>query len=114
MSFERDADGKPLWHAPRVNPAWDDDHSQPMWGPCQFCGETWPCATNRAQTEPVPITGVWLRGGADSALEVLVEIDKQWRLVIVESGSSDLISHIVEPLGIRHGTPVGNPSEPQP
>lgn len=51
----------------------------------------------------VPVSGVWVRStikdGANSNIEVLVEIDEEWRLVIVESVDGP-ISHIVEPSGI--------------
>jgi hypothetical protein len=48
------------------------------------------------------ITGVWLRSmGSDfgTDLEVLIEIDGQWRLVIEELADST-ISHIVEEPGM--------------
>lgn len=55
-----------------------------------------------AKQEPVPVSGIWLRSrGTD--IEVLVEREGQWYVVIEEYGNS--ISHIVEPLGILKGKP---------
>lgn len=55
---------------------------------------------------PIPITGVWLRtaggeSGPGRRLEVLVEVDGNWRLIQSEPTNHDgEISHITEPLGI--------------
>lgn len=60
----------------------------------------------RDANRPVLITGVWLRSQVPASpsdtteLEVLVEIDGRWRLVITELGGGP-ISHITEPSGIR-------------
>lgn len=50
--------------------------------------------------DPVPVGGIWLRSRG-TYMEVLVERDGQWYVVIEEYGES--ISHIVEPLGILNG-----------
>lgn len=98
LSFKRDAEGHPLWHAPL--PA-----DPPAWGSCQLCGEAWPCAVNRAQREPIPITGVWLRDGVgEDAIEVLIERDGEW-ITVIEERTGGLLSHIVEVLGMSHGSP---------
>lgn len=55
----------------------------------------------------VTITGLWIRNHGD-VLEVLVERDGEWRLVLSElgwDGENGNISHIVEPLGLRRGKP---------
>lgn len=106
LEFRRDAEGRPLWHAPLPHPSGASVlDGRPAFGPCQLCGEVWPCAEARYDAGPVPITGIWLRNGAGSDdLEVLAEVDGRWRTVIVESFGGPL-SHIVEPLGIRHGKP---------
>lgn len=52
--------------------------------------------------EPVAVGGIWLRSIGDN-IEVLVERDGQWYVVIQEYGNT--ISHIVEPLGILNGKP---------
>lgn len=109
FDFRRDADGKPLWHAPVCNPEWDAGvEGAPMWGPCQLCGEPWPCETGQANTGPIAVTGIWLRTGRDAQeLEVLAEIEGQWRVVIRQNWSQgDLLSHIVESLGMRHAEVV--------
>lgn len=49
--------------------------------------------------EPIPVNAVWLRG-VGNELEVLVEIDGQWHLLITE-GRTGPISHICENAGIR-------------
>lgn len=111
FEFRRDADGLPLWHAPLPNPEFDPSRPyRPDNSPfsvCQFCHEPWPCAEARYDAGPVPITGIWLRNRLDTnELEVLAEVDGEWRVVIVQHyRDGDAISHIVEPLGIRHGTP---------
>jgi hypothetical protein len=61
--------------------------------------------TDPPMNEPVPVTGIWLRniviGPVDvPTIEVLAEIDGEWRLVIDEMGEGP-ISHIVEPGGMR-------------
>lgn len=48
--------------------------------------------------EPVLISGVWCRR-IDNNVEVLVEVDGEWRLIITEPADSNF-GHIVEPLGI--------------
>lgn len=49
----------------------------------------------------ITTTGVWLRNDGPW-LEVLVEVDGEWRVAIREYAPLDAqsISHIVEPLGI--------------
>ena len=49
----------------------------------------------------VSIGGVWLVANAGS-IEVLVEVNGQWRSVIDEINDG-VISHIVEPAGIKNG-----------
>jgi hypothetical protein len=56
----------------------------------------------RWPNDPVPISGAWLRGTVDGDLvtvEMLVEIDGEWRLLCREVAQGP-ISHIVEPSGI--------------
>jgi hypothetical protein len=53
--------------------------------------------------QPIPVSGVWLRKEGVSTI-VAVEIDGKWIDVIVER-SQHAFSHIVEPDGIRQGTP---------
>jgi hypothetical protein len=55
-----------------------------------------------AKQEPVAVSGIWLRSRG-TYMEVLVERDGEWYVVIEEYGNS--ISHIVEPLGILKGKP---------
>lgn len=107
FDFRRDADGKPLWHNPLLNPDFDgnrpyepDNHP---FSTCALCGETWPCESVKAMTAPVPVTGIWLRTGRDAQeLEVLAEIDHEWHVVIRQNWSQgDLLSHTVEPQGMR-------------
>lgn len=106
FQFRRDAEGRPLWHAPLPHPSGVAViDNRPAFGPCQLCGEPWPCAEARYNAGPVPITGIWLRSeGEGAAIEVLAEVDGEWRTVISQA-FGDLISHIVEPLGIRHAKP---------
>lgn len=47
----------------------------------------------------VPVSGVWLRTIGDH-VEVLAEIDGEWKLLIRDHRESN-ISHIIEPLGMR-------------
>lgn len=96
------------WHNPRPNMRFDPRRpygagNRPF-SSCALCDEPWPCPGVRAQTGPVSITGIWLRDGrGDNEIEVLAEIDGEWRLVIVEwFEPGRLMSHIVEPLGMRH------------
>lgn len=111
FDFRRDADGKPLWHNPTLNP--DLDPNRPYepdnhpFSKCALCGEDWPCAATVARTAPVPVTGIWLRAGdAEHDIEVLAEMDGEWRTVIVERHEPGApMSHIVEPLGMRHAKP---------
>jgi hypothetical protein len=58
--------------------------------------------------QPVPVTGVWLRKTTSGLLEVLVETDGVWRLVVEEICDDGPISHIVEPAGI-----LGAPADPR-
>lgn len=66
-------------------------------------GPSAPNSQREPKQAPVEITGVWLRDGNDDHdLAVLVEVDGEWRLVIATQHSPGaLLSHIVEPLGIR-------------
>lgn len=50
-------------------------------------------------SDPVPVTAVWLRK-VGSYVDVLLEIDGEWRLVIQEIDDGNY-SHIVEESGIR-------------
>ena len=55
--------------------------------------------------EPILISGLWIRKFDEDHIQVLLEIDNEWKLILDEPlfGS---ISHIVEPLGIRtYGKP---------
>lgn len=56
----------------------------------------------RKTQDAIGITGLWLRS-FNEKVQALVEVDRRWRLVIDEVLIADegLISHIVEPLGIR-------------
>jgi hypothetical protein len=76
-----------------------------MFSTCHVCGETWPCTTNVAERAPVVITGIWLTDGdTDDELVVYVEMDGEWRQAIrTRHQPGMLLSHIVEPLGIRNG-----------
>lgn len=112
FEFRRDADGKPLWHNPSPNPAFDPHRPyEPDNSPfdkCNLCGEDWPCSATRQRVGPVEVTGIWLRHDERSeyGIEVLAEIDGVWRMVIVERFEPGLpMSHIVEPLGMRHAKP---------
>ena len=51
-----------------------------------------------AQENPVEVTGIWLRSIGDK-LEVLAEIDGEFRLVITESMGGPM-SHIAEVSGM--------------
>src|SRR3990167_1007756 len=83
FQFNRDANGNPFWHAPLPNKAWDaGNKSVSMWDRCQLCGEAWPCAFIKELTRAVPVTGIWLRAKSGGVLEVLAEIDGEWRVVI--------------------------------
>jgi hypothetical protein len=104
MSFEfkRDAEGRALWHAPLPHPSGEAViDGRPAFGPCQLCGEKWPCAEARYDAGPIAIGGVWLRGSRDDGVEVLVEVDGHWR-VVIRDDVNEIVSNIVEPLGIRH------------
>jgi hypothetical protein len=101
--FRRDANGKPLWHAP--TPAGDPLGSE--FGSCQLCGEPFPCAEAKYDAGPVSVTGIWLRAGDDDEIAVLAEIDGQWRMVIAtHHRPGRLLSYVVEPLGMRHSLVV--------
>lgn len=112
FDFRRDAQGNPLWHAPLPNPEFDPSRPyRPDNSPfsvCQLCGEVWPCVEARYDAGPVAITGLWLRSKGSDRLQVLVEMDGGWRIVIEESTNNENISHIVEPLGIRHSRQVAS------
>ena len=113
FEFRRDAEGKPLWHNPTLNPAFDpgrpyepDNHP---FSTCALCGENWPCTATVERTKPVEVTGIWLRSQSGGVLEVLAEMDSQWRVVIRQPYlDGDLLSNIVEPLGMRHAEAVPN------
>lgn len=108
FEFRHDADGKPLWHAPLPNVDFDPGRPyQPDNSPfsvCQRCGEKWPCAEASYDAGPISVTGIMLQDGAtDDELLVLAEIDGEWRVVIqTRHQPGMLLSHIVEPLGMRH------------
>jgi hypothetical protein len=59
--------------------------------------------TTRGRQTPVPVSGIWLRSRIEPPrLEVLAEINGEWRLAIREvNDDTNHISHIVEPLGMR-------------
>ena len=105
FEFRRDEAGRPLWHAPLPNPDFDPNRPyRPGNSPfsvCQLCGELWPCVEASYDAGPVSISGVWLRADVDN-LQVLVEMDGRWRVVIEESRHNEPLSNIVETLGIRH------------
>lgn len=57
--------------------------------------------------EPVPVGGIWVRRAfphLGGKLEVLAEVDGQWRL-LHEWNDDGVISHIFEPSGIRDAPP---------
>lgn len=115
LEFKRDENGRPLWHNPLPNHDFDPTRPyQPNNSPfstCQLCGEPWPCPGVIEQMQPVAVTGIWLRNGQqEDEIEVLAEMDGVWRTVIVET-MGGLLSHIVEPQGMRHGRLA---SEPRP
>ena len=51
------------------------------------------------------IGGIWLRGCGPEHVEVLAEVDGEWRVVIpsqhIQPGEAQTLSHIVEPGGIE-------------
>lgn len=108
LEFKRDADGKALWHNPLPNPDFDPSRpyrpDNPPFSTCGLCGEPWPCPSTVERIAPVPVTGIWLRDRDEGrVLEVLAEFDGEWRVVIHTQNILDgIISHIVEPLGMRH------------
>jgi hypothetical protein len=65
--------------------------------------------------EPVSVTGIWLRKSPDhydGRVEVLAEVDGQWRKAIEYPNPHDgPISHIVEPAGIRNAPPDDLPNK---
>lgn len=67
---------------------------------------------------PVPVMGIWLRKSPDhyaGRIEVLAEVDGEWRQVIAYPNPHDgPISHIVEPAGIRSAPPDDLPDIPSP
>ncbi len=99
------------WHSPLPNPAFDPgrpyEPDNSPFSTCQRCGESWPCAEARYDAGPIAVSGIWLRDGAEPGeIEVLAEVDGQWRTVIRQRVEPDgITSHIVEPLGIRYGKP---------
>ena len=55
-------------------------------------------APKRKGLNSIAIDGIWLRR-IGSRVEVLAEVDRQWRIIIVENVDGQF-SHIVEPGGI--------------
>jgi hypothetical protein len=60
-------------------------------------------------SDTVVVGGIWLRGGKN-AMQVLAQVEGEWKVVIEEyvpthgnDGDVWPISHIVEPSGIRNG-----------
>lgn len=52
--------------------------------------------------DTIEISGIWLRSIAKNQFEVLAEVDGEWAPVITEYFvHGNVVSHIVEPLGIR-------------
>lgn len=107
LAFRRDRDGKPLWHNPLPNEDFDPSRPyQPDNSPfatCALCGEPWPCQPTKDGISPIEVSGIWLRSRSPHVLEVLAEIEGEWRVVIrTEHQDDDLLSHFVEPLGMRH------------
>lgn len=60
------------------------------------CSELW--KGNPMKKEPVSISGIWCRKIGHN-VEVLVEIEGEWRLVITEPVDNNF-GHIVEPCGM--------------
>jgi hypothetical protein len=53
----------------------------------------------------IEVSGIWLRGAGTDHVQVLAEVDGEWRVVIPPErihadGTIQTISHIVEPDGI--------------
>jgi hypothetical protein len=63
--------------------------------------------------ESIPISGLWFRSNANGTrIDVLIEIDKEWKEVASFSGNGQgITSHIVEPLGIRVAIQCEQPME---
>jgi hypothetical protein len=59
------------------------------------------------EKQQVSVGGIWLRKATYSSnskaeqLEVLAEVDGEWRLLLISELDNGPISHIVEPGGIR-------------
>ena len=109
FDFRHDANGNALWHNPRPNEAFDPDRpyepDNHPFSTCALCDEPWPCSAAGARLAPVEVTGIWLRHRSGDAIgiEVLAEMEGEWRVVIVETFEPGMpLSHIVEPLGMRH------------
>jgi hypothetical protein len=56
-------------------------------------------------SETIAVGGIWLRGCGPEHVEVLAEVDGEWRVVIpsehIEAGHQvQTVSHIAEPSGI--------------
>ena len=63
---------------------------------------------SRVATDKIEISGIMLRREPEhqegpAMIEVLAEVDGQWLTVIGPQVDEDIISHIVEPSGIRNG-----------
>lgn len=56
-------------------------------------------------SEPVEVGGIWLRRSVTGEITVLAEVDSRWLVVIGPESDNGIISHIVEPSGIRKGAP---------
>jgi hypothetical protein len=55
------------------------------------------------QQEPIPITGLWINSNASGTeVTIRLEIDGQfWDIAVLEGSGNGVISHIIEPNGIR-------------
>lgn len=54
----------------------------------------------RKGLDSIAIRGVWVRNRGEHQVEVLVEIENEWRLIAVESIGDGPVSHIISPNGI--------------
>lgn len=61
--------------------------------------------------DAIEITGVWFCSNhTGTRIDVKFEIDGEWRTLFELPGNGQgLISHIIEPLGIRNILETGNP-----
>ncbi|HET8908133.1 MAG TPA: hypothetical protein VFN11_14335 [Ktedonobacterales bacterium] len=58
--------------------------------------------------DPISITGLWMRTIKANEIEVLIEVDGSWYRVMQEPYTNEcVISHIMEPLGMRYAIAKG-------